>query len=101
MICDALQVRKLKPEHELFKQGEVHTSFYIIRDGSVDLTKDKKTVVTLTKGEFFGEEALLNTNQKSNSVTAVMKTDVILGEFSMKAFQRFFAGYRESLDANM
>jgi cAMP-dependent protein kinase regulator len=101
MICDALQVRKLKPEHEIFKQGEAHASFYIIRDGSVALTKDKQTVVTLTKGQFFGEEAFLNPQAKSNSISAVMKTDVILAEFSTKAFQRFFAGYRESLDTAM
>jgi len=62
-------------------QGDEGDNFYIIRSGEVKCTQAGKTEEVsrrLKKGDFFGELALLSTDKRQATVTAVMKTTVLV-----------------------
>lgn len=57
------------------RQGERGDKFYIIRGGTVVVSKwdgdgEEKVVNKLSRGEFFGEQALLHDSDRLATVTA-------------------------------
>ncbi|MCP5108539.1 MAG: cyclic nucleotide-binding domain-containing protein [bacterium] len=58
----------------IYKRGDIQTDFYIINKGKVELllNDSKKAVVTLSKGDFFGEESL---NDEQGAVYTVRVTE--------------------------
>jgi CRP-like cAMP-binding protein len=52
----------------LFKQGEPGDRFYVIVEGAVGVVKDGKPIAKLVAGEFFGETALLFTEERTATV---------------------------------
>lgn len=91
------------------REGEPGHSMYILLQGAVDVTinsysDNKKSVVTLKTGSFFGEMSLLE--QKPRSATISTKTDdVIVLEISEKDFPSLLKkdtsiGYRLLLTLN-
>lgn len=64
-------------EH-IFHQGDPGIGLYIIRDGEVEIEREntykvKKVLATFTKGDFFGELALVDGEKRSAS--AIAKSD--------------------------
>ena len=59
---------------EIFKEGEVGNAMYVIQEGSVRISKtiDGKphTLAVMTKGEFFGEMAIVTRVKRSATATA-------------------------------
>lgn len=58
----------------IFSEGEAGTSMYVVIDGEVEISKrtsmdTSKTLITLRKGDIFGEMALID--QKARSATAI------------------------------
>lgn len=54
----------------LFRQGDPGDAFYVIVSGSVGVVKDGTPIAKLVEGEFFGETALLFTDQRTATVAA-------------------------------
>lgn len=82
-LAQKATIKSFKKEEVIFKQGDIGDAFYLIRSGSVKVTKregDKETVVKyLPAGQYFGEMALLderNPTRKAN-VIATTGTEVV------------------------
>ena len=60
-------------------EGDPGNSFYIIRSGEVNCTTkaDGQVSVTLTRGKFFGELALLHNAPRAATVTATTTVQVL------------------------
>lgn len=67
------------PGHIIFKEGDAGDGLYIIRQGAVEVkrNKDEKPIAYLTAGECFGEMSLLN-NQPRTATIRVPEEAVIL-----------------------
>jgi len=68
-----LELCEAKPNEYIFKKGETATMFFIIRKGTVgvELNNQEKEVKQLTRGESFGELALIYTAPRSASVKSL------------------------------
>ena len=57
--------------HVLCREGGLAREFFVIVDGTVEVTKNGKTVATLGGGDFVGEIALIMHSKRTATVTAV------------------------------
>ena len=71
----------------LFRQGDTGDRFYVIQHGSVGVVKDGTPIAKLTEGEFFGETALLFTDERTATVAAT--EDCRFWVLDRDAFQQF------------
>ncbi|KAI0134150.1 cyclic nucleotide-binding-like protein [Xylariales sp. AK1849] len=89
-IADALETQKFPAGHTIIRQGDVGTSFFLLEGGECDafLLNDGETtnVKHYTKGDFFGELALLNDSPRAASV--VSATEVKVATLGKSAFAR-------------
>jgi len=74
----ATQFENFKEGKTIFKQGEIGTNFYMIVTGQVDVYNDSSDfpIANLGPDTFFGERALLQSNDGVRTATCVAKTDV-------------------------
>lgn len=75
-LAQALEIRFVKAGERVFSQGESGTHFYIIRKGLVLVEIDGRKIRTLGLGDYFGERALLHSEQRSASVTTIEDTEL-------------------------
>jgi len=68
----------------IVQEGEAGDCMYIIYDGKVNIHKQKKKLVELGEKDFFGELALLDTETRSASATAL--TDCVLFRIDQEPF---------------
>jgi CRP-like cAMP-binding protein len=63
----------------IYKKGDIQTDFYIINKGKVQLKNDgnEQILVTLTKGDFFGEESLNSEQNAIYTVEVIEDADMI------------------------
>ena len=66
----------------IFEEGSTGRELYVVLDGKIDIVKitgaTKTTIVTLGKGEFFGEMAVIDGSSRSaTAVAAAPKTKVM------------------------
>ena len=58
----------------IFEEGSTGRELFVVLDGKVDIVKnsgaDKTVIVTLGKGEFFGEMAVIDGSSRSASAAA-------------------------------
>ena len=59
-------------------EGDKAISFYLIKEGSVEVRKGKKHLATLNRGQFFGEMSLLDSQPRSATVVAIEPTNCLL-----------------------
>ncbi|KAK9879594.1 hypothetical protein WA026_006659 [Henosepilachna vigintioctopunctata] len=70
-VADLLSPQFFPTGTEIIKEGKHADAFYILRAGSVRVkTKNKELVTTLTRGQFFGESALINEESSNETVIA-------------------------------
>lgn len=70
-VANLLQKEFFNTDEVIVRQGDRGDKFYIIRAGTVTVTKDNEGVVgTLHKGQFFGELALLKEDCRQATVSA-------------------------------
>jgi CRP/FNR family transcriptional regulator, cyclic AMP receptor protein len=66
----------------IFEEGSTGRELYVVPDGKIDIAKDsgatRTTIVTLGKGEFFGEMAVIDGSSRSaTAIAAAPKTKVM------------------------
>ena len=66
-IADEIDLREGK---ELTTQGKSAREFFVLLEGSADVTKDGQRINQLGDGDFFGEIALVSRSPRTATVTA-------------------------------
>lgn len=87
-IADALETHKFPAGATIIREGDAGDSFYFLESGEADAYKTGNTapVKGYTKGDFFGELALLN--DKPRAATVIARTDIKVATLGKAAFQR-------------
>ncbi|MFC1742775.1 Npt1/Npt2 family nucleotide transporter [Candidatus Riflebacteria bacterium] len=73
-VALVIQEKKLLPDENLFKKGDVGKSMYITIDGKVRVHDEERNLAELGKGSVFGELAALGTESRTASISALEKT---------------------------
>ena len=68
-----------KKDETIYKKGDIQADFYIINKGKLQLKLDDAdaAVVTLSKGDFFGEESLNENQSAVYTVEVTEDSDII------------------------
>ncbi|XP_012265787.2 cGMP-dependent protein kinase, isozyme 1-like [Athalia rosae] len=75
-ISDLLRIEFFPSGTRIVRQGDEGHKFYIIRGGTVKITKDtdyggEEQMVLLDRGKYFGEKALLNEGENKRQANAI------------------------------
>jgi len=77
-ISDVLELEVYKSGEYIVREGTSGDTFYIISEGDVKVTKKTNNkedeIRTLSKGDYFGEQALLKTDLRTANVIATSET---------------------------
>jgi CRP/FNR family cyclic AMP-dependent transcriptional regulator len=63
---------------KIFKEGDRGDRAYLIQDGTVEIVKNGMPLATLSKGELFGEMALVDDQPRMASANAVTDVSVVV-----------------------
>jgi CRP/FNR family cyclic AMP-dependent transcriptional regulator len=78
VLAEVAEILKEEEEipagRQIFAEGDIGRSMYIIFKGEVRIHKGGHTLAILNKNDFFGELALLDTETRSASASAVTDT---------------------------
>lgn len=87
-IADALDTRKFAPGDVIIREGDPGEAFFLLESGEADCYKRgiDKSVKHYSKGDYFGELALLNNAPRAASVVAT--SEVKLATLGKDGFQR-------------
>jgi potassium-dependent mechanosensitive channel len=85
--------KRLKKSEILFRENDPGDAFYIIFDGSVEVFVEKinKHLATLTRGQFFGELALILGIPRTATVKVLEDTNLFV--ITNKAFKNLLKSY--------
>lgn len=86
-LARALREVKARQGDVLFRQGDAADAFYVVASGSVGVVKDGQPIAKLLPGEFFGETALLFTDERTATIAAT--EDSTFWVLERRAFQTF------------
>ncbi len=81
-LVDLLHNREYQPNENIFLQNDPGIGLFIIREGEVKIShkdEDGNTydLAVLTRGDFFGEMAMMEGDVRSASATAVKKSNLV------------------------
>jgi cAMP-dependent protein kinase regulator len=87
-IADALEMQKYPAGTTIIKEGDAGEAFYLLESGEAEAYKagTEHPVKQYTKGDYFGELALLNDAPRAASV--ISKTEVKVATLGKDGFQR-------------
>ena len=85
-IANNLKEVNLPSEEKIFNDGDIGDSMYFIVKGDIKILKGDLELVTLKKGDYFGEMALLD--GESRSADAVTASDSILLRLDANDFEK-------------
>ncbi|EUD69082.1 cAMP-dependent protein kinase regulator [Plasmodium inui San Antonio 1] len=98
-VADSLKTKTFSDQEEIIKEGEQGDTFYIIIDGKALAIKDKKVIKTYSKGDYFGELALLKNQPRAATVKAKDTCQVVY--LDRKSFKRLLGPIEEILYRNV
>jgi putative ABC transport system ATP-binding protein len=81
-IAERMQTHRFAPGDVIIRQGDPGETFYLVRSGSVDVTRragpagTEDHITTLGPGTCFGERALIEDELRNASVTAAEEVQV-------------------------
>ena len=61
---------EFRKDHEIARQGDVGTGFFLVASGSVRVVRDGETIAKLGPGDFFGELSVLDGQPRIAQVIA-------------------------------
>ncbi|MBW2674400.1 MAG: Crp/Fnr family transcriptional regulator [Deltaproteobacteria bacterium] len=102
-LATSLKRRSLKKGEALFRKGDEGTSLYIVKAGSVKIVLpsdmgDEVAAAILSKGDFFGEMALLDGMPRSADVVALEPSELLaLNQEDFLAFLKGNEGAIQSI----
>jgi MFS family permease len=85
---------EVAPGQDVFRQGEVGDSFYVIEDGEAEVIGDGHFVHTMGAGDGFGEIALIRGTPRTATVRA--RTPMVLYSLERRHFVPAVSGYASS-----
>lgn len=98
-LADALVTEIYHKGDTIVKEGENGENFYFIESGNCQVVKEGEGLLTqLTKGDYFGEVALLNNLPRQATVEAV--DTVIVATLDKSGFQRLLGPAVDVLKSN-
>ena len=81
MSSKYLDERVYEPGDVIFREGDTSTEMFIVREGKVVITKDvggrEVFLAMLERGDFFGEMALLDSQPRHATCSALVRTRVV------------------------
>lgn len=95
-LAGRVRVIACRPGEPVFRQGDRPTDFYVVRKGTLRIeeehpdTGDTKVLRTLTRGDSFGELALLESSPRTATVRADEEAELFAVDES--TFDRLLAG---------
>lgn len=84
IVLKYIQLYEDEKGEVVFKQGEPGDAFYVVYEGQVEIRRKKMfflpshTLAVLTKGDFFGEMALLDRRGRNATVRARQKSKLFV-----------------------
>jgi len=97
-MASCLKEIEFPPEANIICENEDGNMFYIIRDGEVKCTKagvEEEVSRRLIRGDFFGELALLSSDKRKATVTAVKPTTVLT--LKREEFERLLGPLKDTI----
>jgi MFS family permease len=96
-LAESLDEVHVTAGEEVIRQGEAGDRFYLVKEGSLDVSIDGKPVQELGPGESFGEIALLRDMPRTATVAA--RSPAVLYALDRNAFIPAVTGFAPSLSA--
>jgi MFS family permease len=96
-LADSLDEVRVPAGQEVVRQGDPGDRYFVIEQGTLDVSIDGRQVQTLGPGDAFGEIALLRDVPRTATVTA--HTDAVLYALDRGAFIPAVTGFAPSLSA--
>jgi len=96
-LAESLEEVRVTAGEEVVRQGEPGDRFYLVKEGTLEVSVDHKPVQTLGSGEAFGEIALLRDVPRTATVKA--RSDAVLYALDRNAFIPAVTGFAQSLSA--
>lgn len=103
-MCDALKIKKVKAGEAILNQGDPGDEFFILEEGECIVKKvfepgtPAKEVLQYSRGDYFGELALLHNEPRAATVLA--KTDVELLVLDRRSFKLVLGPLEDILRRN-
>ncbi|CAG9317455.1 unnamed protein product [Blepharisma stoltei] len=69
-ISAVLKVKEYHDQEPIFMQNDAGDSFYIVKEGRVDIFKDNIFIRTIIKHDFFGERSIIHNENRTATVIA-------------------------------
>ncbi|MFL6010519.1 MAG: MFS transporter [Gaiellaceae bacterium] len=96
-LADSLEQVRVPAGHQVVRQGETGDRFYLVQEGTLEVSIDGRPAQQLGPGESFGEIALLRDVPRTATVTA--STDAVLQALERSPFISAVTGFGPSLSA--
>ena len=98
LLSETLDV---KPGKEITQEGRLAWEFFVIEDGTADVTRDGATIRTLGPGDFFGEVGVLGGGERRTATvtaTSPMRL-IVLTAGRLATIEREMPGVSEQIRA--
>ncbi|GAB4820005.1 hypothetical protein N2152v2_007051 [Parachlorella kessleri] len=86
-VAEAMEMVEYKAGEVIFRQGEMGEKFYVVKEGTVCLSRNGKEISRLADGHFFGERALIREeDRQAVAATATADTYLVCYTLGRKSF---------------